>query len=113
MQRVVIDKKAGICVGHDDFADARSDLAPVDPSFYDTLLVPDGTIAAGDPTEKYFRNAQGQIVKRPAAELVQFFNDERLKAEMLEFRNDVDALGINVPDAVKTFLKKLVARTVR
>lgn len=53
------------------------DTLHYDPAFYDNLSPASNPVPAGEDPEKYYRDAGGNIIKRPAADLIKEFSDER------------------------------------
>lgn len=109
---VIVSRASNICVAA--FADEATDTAAqFPPTDFDRVTIPNVTLAPDDRPEKYMRNAQGQIVKRPLDELIALFDDERLKARLAVWRVRAQALPPGIPIELKLFLRDILIEVLR
>lgn len=89
MASVIVRKADDLVVDASDLNDLKYDT-----NTHDNLHPVTNPIPTGDDPRKYMRDVRGDIVKRPAADLIRDFEDERV----INLRTKFAALKTSIPD---------------
>ncbi len=103
MASVIVRKSDNMVV---DASDGILNYNSVD---YDNLHPVVNPITAGDSPKKYYRDAGGNIIKRPAADLIKDFTDERnasIRTHLATIQADV-VLAQATKDAIAGIISAL------
>lgn len=104
MASVIVRKSDNIVIAASD-----DDALKYDPAVFDNLHPATNPVPANTEAAKYMRDAGGNIVKRPEAELILYFDDERnsvIKAHLAVIQADT-ALLQATKDAIAGIISAL------
>ena len=91
MASVIVRKSDNFVIDASDKDNLNYDI-----NRYDNLHPATNPIPAGENPQKYMRNGAGVIVKRPLADLIKYFEDERVA----NVKGKWTKLKASIPDAV-------------